>query len=53
MVFLFILTIVCVLLLYYLKLNRGQMNAHIVYQYKFIPAPIAKYVDVVKLKTNE
>ncbi|AKN63329.1 hypothetical protein AsGV055 [Agrotis segetum granulovirus] len=44
MVFLFILFIICILLLFYLKLNEGQRVRLLTYQYKYIPEPLVKYV---------
>ncbi|AAG27339.1 PxORF41 peptide [Plutella xylostella granulovirus] len=44
------LSIVTVIILYILKLNRGQMNRLVYYKYKFIPEPLAKHVRVHRLK---
>ncbi|ABQ51986.1 hypothetical protein SlGVgp043 [Spodoptera litura granulovirus] len=44
------LTICCVLVLYFLKLNRGQEKLLIAYQYKFIPDSLSDYVTVHSLK---
>ncbi|UXX41850.1 ac110 [Psilogramma increta granulovirus] len=36
--------ILCVTMLYFWKLNRGQEILRIQYEHKFIPPPLAKYV---------
>ncbi|AKS25384.1 Clas41 [Clostera anastomosis granulovirus B] len=37
--------IVCVIILYVWRLNRGQEILQIQYKHKFIPLPLAKYVN--------
>ncbi|AAK70713.1 ORF53 similar to AcMNPV ORF110 [Cydia pomonella granulovirus] len=38
-------TFICLALLYFLKLNRGQEIKRLVYEHKFIPVVLGKYVN--------
>ncbi|QOD40008.1 Maph45 [Matsumuraeses phaseoli granulovirus] len=40
---------ICIIFLYIIKLNRGQEVARILYEHKFIPQPLGKYVYKIKL----
>ncbi|AKN80723.1 hypothetical protein [Diatraea saccharalis granulovirus] len=46
MVFLFLLTFICILFLFILKLNRGQEIQRLLYEHKFIPTSLGKYVNI-------
>ncbi|UOS85717.1 hypothetical protein [Pieris rapae granulovirus] len=35
----------CVLFLFLLKLNKGQETRRLLYEHKFIPEPLGKYVS--------
>ncbi|APO13929.1 ORF45 [Plodia interpunctella granulovirus] len=37
----------CMLVLYILKLNRGQEIKRLLYEHKFIPVPLGRYVNKI------
>ncbi|AMF83786.1 Ac110 [Cnaphalocrocis medinalis granulovirus] len=39
------LTLLCVIVLYILKLNKNQETERLLYEHKFIPVPLKKYVN--------
>ncbi|ABC61172.1 unknown [Choristoneura occidentalis granulovirus] len=39
--------IICIILLCIVKLNRGQEVQRILYEHKFIPIPLGRYVNEI------
>nr|AUF82089.1 hypothetical protein [Cryptophlebia leucotreta granulovirus] len=46
--FIISITIICILLLYMIKLNKGQETIKLLYEHKFIPLALGKYVNKLK-----
>ncbi|AEB00308.1 hypothetical protein [Clostera anachoreta granulovirus] len=44
-----IITVLCLVVLFVVKLNRGQEVRRLLYEHKYIPADMGKIVEVVKL----
>ncbi|AIS92046.1 hypothetical protein [Erinnyis ello granulovirus] len=42
-----VVALICIVMLYVWKLNRGQEILRLQYEHKFIPLPLAKYVNKI------
>ncbi|QBQ01595.1 ac110 [Hyphantria cunea granulovirus] len=50
MLLLVVLTILCLLALWFLKLNKNQEIRWLLYKYKYIPTVLAKRVQIKSMK---